>query len=129
MRKRVYVSSALSGDIPKNRELAVEYCAWTSKQGQASYAPHVLCTIWLDDTVAEERIEGMENGYAFLDACDEMWAFFPCAEAVGQWSRGMTSEFIQFQEDHPDRPVRMFVRLTKMKYEEVFDKSLYPHIN
>ncbi|MFA5132517.1 MAG: DUF4406 domain-containing protein [Candidatus Paceibacterota bacterium] len=124
-RKCVYVSSALSGDIKRNRRLAIEYCKWTSKQGAAAYAPHVLCTIWLDDTVPEDRKEGMENGDAFLNKCDEMWAFFP-KKGEYNWSKGMTSEFKQFAKEHPLQPIRMFVRIGKMKYKEVSDYKLWP---
>ena len=73
--KRVFVCSPLRGDIEKNIEQARELCAEAVRRGYASFAPHVFYTQFLDDSIEEERNTGMKAGFAFLEACDEIWVY------------------------------------------------------
>lgn len=87
---RVFVCSPLSGDIEGNIEKARVYCKYASGRGVSPYAPHILLTQWLDDTIEEERNLGISSGIAFLDACQQLWAFSP-TDRIG-WTRGMSAE-------------------------------------
>lgn len=87
--KRVFVCSALRGDIDENTARALSYCAWAMREhGVAAFAPHGFYTAFLDDRVAAEREAGMNAGYAFLRACKEVWAFM----VGGRISSGMATE-------------------------------------
>lgn len=98
----IFVCSPLVGNIPElttehhlravmenNQAMAEMYCWWVSEQGQNPYAPHLLCTRFLDDTIPEERERGISLGLHMLERCDEIWVFLRRGEEP---SRGMKRE-------------------------------------
>lgn len=81
----VYIASPLRGDIEGNLIKATAYCAAAAKAGVTPIAPHLYFSSFLDDTIKEERIQGMDMGITLLDRCDELWVF-------GRPSAGMQAE-------------------------------------
>lgn len=74
-QKVIYVASPLRGDYEKNMEKARRYCKVVIDKGHIPYAPHLLFTQFMDDTIPEERKAGMAMGIEMLKKCDELWAF------------------------------------------------------
>lgn len=74
-RKLIYVCSKYSGDVEKNTVNAIEYCKCVYKHGHIPVAPHIYFTRFLDDSIPEERKDGMELGLKLLKQCDELWIF------------------------------------------------------
>lgn len=60
--KLVYVASPLRGDYERNTELARQYCKHVTDKGFIPYAPHLLFTQFMDDTIPEQRATGMPWG-------------------------------------------------------------------
>ena len=69
----VYISSPLRGDIEKNMEKAKDYCAYAASCGVIPLAPHTIFTQYLNDTVPEQREQGLRMGHELLERCDELW--------------------------------------------------------
>lgn len=85
--KKIYVCSALRGDIEENIKMARVYCEYVVKEfGYIPIAPHIYFTQFLDDTIESEREFGITAGLSLLTECDELWYF------GDQISRGMTDE-------------------------------------
>ena len=85
--KKIYVCSALRGDLEENINLARIYCEYVAKEfGYIPIAPHIYFTQFLDDTKDNEREFGINAGLSLLSECDELWYF------GDQISRGMTDE-------------------------------------
>jgi len=76
---RLFIASSLRGDYAVNQRRAEAYCAWAAAQGHAVFAPHLLYTRFLDDTVAQQRHQGQQAGIAFLRVCEEVWVFVVAA--------------------------------------------------
>ena len=74
-KKLIYVASPYAGDTEKNTEYAKQACRTVMEQGHAFFAPHLLYTAVLDDSIPEERQVGLEMGKAVLAKCDELWVF------------------------------------------------------
>ena len=89
-RKRIFVASPLRGDIEANIARAERLCKRVAEMGHAPFAPHLLYTRFLDDSIESERNCGIECGLRFLDACDELWAF-------GAPTAGMSAEIAHAQ--------------------------------
>jgi len=88
--KRVFICSPFASDPYNNVKRALMYCREAVLQGYAPYAPHAYLPQALDDTKPSERFLGMRAGLVFLDACDELWAFYDEAP-----SEGMKTEISQ----------------------------------
>jgi len=82
----IYVASPLRGEYEKNMAKARQYCKYVTDQGFIPYAPHLLFTQFMDDTIPEEREAGMAMGREMLKRCDELWVF---GETI---SEGMAAE-------------------------------------
>ena len=91
--KLVYVCSPLAGDINGNIEKAVHYCAYAAQQGVVPLAPHTIFTRFLNDTIPEQREQGLKMGIELLKHCDELWC---CGDKI---SVGMRNEII-YAGDH-----------------------------
>jgi hypothetical protein len=85
--KKIYVCSALRGDVEENIRKARCYCEYVVKEfGNIPVAPHIYFTQFLDDNIAEDREFGISAGLFLLSECDELWYF---GDTI---SRGMTDE-------------------------------------
>lgn len=73
--KRIYVASPLRGDYAANIKAAEAHCLEVARAGHNPYAPHLLLTRFLDDTVAEECEIGMRCGIDMIAVMDELWAW------------------------------------------------------
>jgi len=79
----IFICSPYRGDVEANLGKARLYCRFAIEQGDRTsaphipFAPHLLFTQFLDDTVAHEREEGLSMGVEMLSLCDELWAFGP----------------------------------------------------
>ncbi len=79
--KRVFVCSPLRANedrtMEENISVAKELCRKTIVAGHAAFAPHVLYTQFLDDTIESERENGIQAGIKFLEVCEELWVYTP----------------------------------------------------
>lgn len=73
--KKVFICSALRGDMENNIRKAKEYCRWVAECGAAPIAPHLLFPQFLDDRVESERQLGIRFGLELLRSCDALWYF------------------------------------------------------
>ncbi len=73
--KRVFICSRYAGHIEANVRNAERLCRRAVEQGCAPFAPHLLFTRFLNDAAPEERNSGIECGLAFMEMCDEVWAY------------------------------------------------------
>lgn len=78
-RPRIFVMSPLRAFGNRTEEQNIEtaklVCREVALAGGAPFAPHLLYTRFLDDSVEDERWCGIESGLAFLDICDFVLAF------------------------------------------------------
>lgn len=88
-RRRIFVCSPLSGDLPGNTVLAEDLCKAAIAVGCAPFAPHLFFTRFLDEETDLGRQAGIECGKAWLRAADEMWIFSYDADGC---SNGMFEE-------------------------------------
>ena len=97
--QKIYVCSALRGDMESNIQKARVYCELVVREhGMIPIAPHIYLTQFLNDENAEDREFGLKAGLSLLSECDELWYF------GDQITRGMTDE-ICFAIEH-DIPVK-----------------------
>lgn len=70
--KLVIVESPYAGDVERNLQYARACLADCLKRGEAPFASHLLYTQpgVLDDTVPEERKQGIEAGFAWGEKAD-----------------------------------------------------------
>lgn len=73
----IFVCSPYRGDVETNVGNARCYCRLVIKQGGIPFAPHLLLTQFLDDSIQEERRLGMDMGLEMLKLCNGLWAFGP----------------------------------------------------
>ena len=89
-RPLIFICSPYRGDVDANLEDARRYCRFAVRQGSRMsapcipFAPHLLFTQFLDDSIAHEREEGLAMGIAMLSLCDELWAFGPPTAGMAQ---------------------------------------------
>jgi len=85
--RKIYVCSALRGDMEQNIEKAKCYCRYVVEDfGYIPVAPHIYFTQFLNDCIPEEREFGIRAGLLLLSGCDELWYF------GDNITRGMTEE-------------------------------------
>jgi hypothetical protein len=86
--KKVFICSPYKSNrihsVEQNVERAKELCKCAAQQNLAPFAPHLLYTQFLDDTLPESRTVGMDCGLAFLKMCNIMWvdSRFPPTEGM-----------------------------------------------
>jgi len=70
--KRVIIESPLKGDYKTNREYALECMRDSLRRGEAPFASHLLYAQEgiLDDTIPEERAQGIQAGLAWAEKAD-----------------------------------------------------------
>lgn len=95
----IFICSPYSGNVETNLENARRYCRFAIRRGGIPFAPHLLFTQFLDDSVAHERELGLELGLSMLSICDELWAF-------GEPTAGMALEISEAERQNI--PVRRF---------------------
>ncbi len=91
--KMVYIASPLRGDYNTNIKNAVEYCRLAGEQGVLPLAPHIIFSQWCNDTIPEQREQGLQLGLALLEKSDELWVMGTT------FSQGMQGE-IAFAMEH-----------------------------
>lgn len=74
MKKLIFVSSPLRGDIKGNLEKAKKYAKLVSFEG-IPIVPHLYFTTFLDDSNKADRWTGRRRGLQLLEQCQEMWVF------------------------------------------------------
>lgn len=109
-RKLIYVASPLRGNYEKNMAKARQYCKYVANRGHIPYAPHLLFTQFMDDTIPEERAAGIAMGKEMLKRCDELWVFgevisegmaseIELAKELGIPIRSISTEEVQYGQD------------------------------
>lgn len=74
--KKVYICSALRGDVDENVRKARIYCEFAAREHSViPIAPHIYFTQFLDDNRPEDREFGLRAGLSLLSECDELWYF------------------------------------------------------
>lgn len=68
-----------------NKRKANEYCARAAKMGVIPLAPHTIFTQYLNDTLPDQRQQGLEMGLELLRRCDELWV---CGGVISEGMRG-----------------------------------------
>lgn len=91
--KMVYIASPLRGDYNTNIKKAVEYCRLAGEQGVLPLAPHIIFSQWCNDTIPEQREQGLHLGLALLEKADELWVMGT------EFSQGMQGE-VAFALEH-----------------------------
>lgn len=110
--KKIYVCSALRGDVDENIRKARSFCEYVAREHKAiPIAPHIYFTQFLNDEIAEEREFGLSAGLSLLSVCDELWYF------GDQVTRGMAGE-ISYALGH-DIPVKY---VPEHQYEKYFSE-------
>ena len=80
----IFICSPYRGDIEANLESARYYCRFAVQRGGIPFAPHLLYTQFLDDSVTQERNAGLSMGLEMLTLCNELWAFGPATMGMAQ---------------------------------------------
>ncbi len=83
--KMVYIASPLRGDYNTNIKNAVEYCRLAGERGVLPLAPHIIFSQWCNDTVPQQREQGLQLGLALLGKSDELWIM---GEKISEGMRG-----------------------------------------
>ena len=78
----IFICSPYRGDVKTNTQNACRYCRFVLQQNGIPFAPHLLFTQFLNDSIAEERETGIALGLEMLKRCDELWAFGPPTEGM-----------------------------------------------
>lgn len=91
--KMIYIASPLRGDYNRNIKNTVEYCRLASEHGVLPMAPHIIVSQWCNDTIPEQREQGLALGLALLSKSEELWVMGT------QISEGMRGE-IAFATEH-----------------------------
>lgn len=69
---RTIIESPFAGDTKKNTEYARAALLDCLRRGEAPIASHLLHTQVLDDSKAEDRLLGMQAGYAWISVAQQM---------------------------------------------------------
>lgn len=69
-RLKVIIESPYAGDVERNMKYARQCLLDSIKRGEAPIASHLLYTQVLDDKILDERICGIECGFAWFDDAD-----------------------------------------------------------
>jgi len=91
--KLVYIASPLRGDYNQNIKNAVEYCKNACDMGVMALAPHIIFSQWCNDTIPEQREQGLKLGLELLAKSDELWVM---GKTISQGMRGE----IAFAREH-----------------------------
>lgn len=86
--KMVYIASPLRGNYNTNIKNAVEYCRLAGERGVLPLAPHIIFSQWCNDTVPQQREQGLQLGLALLEKSDELWIM---GEKISEGMRGEIS--------------------------------------
>lgn len=84
-RKMLYIASPLRGDVDRNVENAMRYCARAIEEGYIPVAPHAMYRGIFDDEIPEQRAVALQVGLQLLDQCEKMWV---CGDRVSEGMRG-----------------------------------------
>lgn len=82
--KLVYICSPLRGAIEENIKKAHRYCEYAAGCDVIPLAPHTIFTA-LQDTIPEQRAQGLKMGLELLKCCDEIWV---CGDEISQGMQG-----------------------------------------
>lgn len=87
--KRVCIESPYAAATETDLERNIMYaqkCMYDSIcRGEAPFLSHLLYTQVLDDTVAEDRVKGMEAHHSWLDVCDLVVVYTDLGISKGVW--------------------------------------------
>ena len=72
---KVFICSPFRGNVEENTEKAVRYAGIAAKADRIPIAPHLIFPAFLDESIPNERLKGIEMGLELMDICDEVWVF------------------------------------------------------
>jgi hypothetical protein len=102
--KKIFVCSPFAGEVDKNVRIAKHLCRMVMDAGHAPFAPHLLYPRFTDDAVPAQRAAGIACGLAFMETCDEVWAF-----TGNDVSSGMRQEI-----EHAERLGKPVIRIAEV---------------
>ena len=73
--KKIFICSPFAGEIDRNVRIAKKLCRMVMEAGYAPFAPHLLYPRFTEDNDPSQRAAGIACGLAFMETCDEVWAF------------------------------------------------------
>lgn len=116
----VYICSPLRGDIERNIKKAIGYSKFAASMGVVPLAPHTIFTQYLDDTIPEEREQGLRMGIELLKKCNQIWVF---GDVI---SEGMQAEInlaieLGISVVHYPSSLDLFNFLNEEEYEEEYE--------
>jgi hypothetical protein len=82
--KTVIIESPYKGDIKRNKEYAFKAALDSLSRGECPFGSHIFYTQFLDDSIPEQRKQGIEAGFTWWKHAD-LIAFYT---DLG-WSDGM----------------------------------------
>lgn len=116
---RTIIESPFAGDTKKNTEYARAALLDSLRRGEAPIASHLLHTQVLDDGKAEDRLLGMQAGYAWISVAQQMAVYIDRGI-----SDGMRLAVNLALQDGPGQPA-VFVRSLRQKFNIRADSDLW----
>lgn len=91
--KLIYLASPLREDYDRNIKNAVEYSRLASECGVLPLSPQIIFSQWCNDTIPQQRDQGLRLRLALLEKCEELWVM---GTEISQEMQGE----ISFAEEH-----------------------------
>jgi hypothetical protein len=101
--KLIFICSPFSGDIERNTAKAANYCRFAYSKNVVPFAPHLHNLRFLDESISDERNDGIKLGIEILAKADELWCFGE------KFTEGMQVE-LRYAIEH-DIPIKYFNRI------------------
>ena len=73
--QRIYICSALKGNVERNIRRAEIYCRFAFDEGFVPVAPHIYYPRFLDNTDKDETAAGQRYGLEEMWRCEQLWVF------------------------------------------------------
>ena len=71
----IYVCSPYRGDYIMNKLNARRYIKFVMACGHVPIAPHIWFEKFINDTIPEERSQGLAMAIRLVPRCDQLWVF------------------------------------------------------
>ncbi len=119
---RTIIESPFAGDTKKNTEYARAALLDSLRRGEAPIASHLLHTQVLDDSKADDRLLGMQAGYAWISVAQQMAVYIDRGI-----SDGMKLAVNLALQDGPGKPV-LLVRSLKYRLNFQIEIGAWQHL-
>ncbi len=86
-KPKIFVCSPYKGDTALNMLVAIKACRLIFEAGFVPFAPHLLYTQFVNESIESERNKGIACGLEFIPFCNAM-------VVIGEPTEGMNKEII-----------------------------------